>query len=93
MWGFLFAAVGPLAIRALVAIGFASVSFAGVTYAFNGLVTYAQGQWAGLPASVLQIANICGVGLALGMVFGAMTARIGIWAAANTTKLIFKGGA
>lgn len=90
MWAFLASAVGPLAIRALVAIGFASVSFAGVTTAFNGLQTYAQTSWAALPAGVLQLASLCGVPTALGMVFGAMAARIGLWAAANGSKLIFK---
>jgi hypothetical protein len=91
LFSFLLAAIGPLAIRALVAVGFAAVSFAGVTTAFNGLVTYAQGQWSGLPVAVLQLASLFSVPQALGMVFGAMAARIGIWAAANGTKLIFKG--
>ncbi|NBW79617.1 MAG: DUF2523 domain-containing protein [Betaproteobacteria bacterium] len=91
MWAFLSSAIGPLAIRALVAIGFASVSFAGVTAAFGGLQSYAQSSWAALPVSVLQLATLCGVPQALGMVFGAMSARIGLWAAANGSKLIFKG--
>lgn len=91
MWAFLVAAVGPLAIRALVAIGFAAVSFAGVTTAFQGLTNYAQTQWAGLPAAVLQLATLFAVPQALGIIFGAMAARIGIWAAANGSKLIFKG--
>lgn len=91
MWAFLVAAVGPLAIRALVAIGFAAVSFAGVTTAFQGLTSYAQTQWAGLPAAVLQLATLFAVPQALGIIFGAMAARIGIWAAANGSKLIFKG--
>jgi hypothetical protein len=84
-------AVGPLAIRALVAIGFVSVSFAGVTTAFNGLITYAQFQWSSLPFAVLQLSSLAGVPAALGLIFGAGLARITLWAAANGTKLIFKG--
>lgn len=91
MWAFLAAAVGPLAVRALVAIGFASVSFAGVSTAFAGLVTYAQSAWGGLPADVLMLASLAQVPAALGLIFGAMTARLGIWASINATKLIFKG--
>lgn len=91
MWAFLAAAVGPLAIRVLVALGFAAVSFAGVTTAFQGLTTYAQSQWAGLPAAVLQLASLFAVPQALGIIFGAMAARIGLWAAANGSKLVFKG--
>lgn len=91
MWQFLSAAIGPLAIRALVAVGFASVSFAGVTAAFSGLQSYAQTAWSGLPADVLALASLAQVPAALGLVFGAMSARLGIWASINATKLIFKG--
>lgn len=91
MWAFLAAAVGPLAIRVLVALGFASVSFAGATAALGQLTSYAQQQWAGLPADMLALASICQVHTGLGIIFGAFTARIGIWAAANGSKLIFKG--
>lgn len=90
MWAFLSAAVGPLAIRALVAIGFAAVSFAGVTAAFDALVSHAQAQWASLPAGVLQLAGLAGVPGAIGLIFGAMAARIALWAAANGSKLVFK---
>lgn len=91
MWAFLSAAVGPLAVRVLVALGFAAVSFAGVTTAFQGLTTYAQGAWSSLPASVLQLATLCGVHQGLGMIFGSMAARVGLWASASATKLVFKG--
>lgn len=90
MWAFLAAAVGPLAIRALVAIGFAAVSFAGVTTAFTALTTYAQSQWSALPAGVLQLAGLAGVPGGIGLIFGAMAARIALWMAANGSKLVFK---
>jgi hypothetical protein len=91
LFSFVLTAIGPWAIRALVAVGFASVSFAGVTTAFGGLVSYAQGQWGGLPAAVLQLATLFAVPQAIGLVFGAMSARIALWAAGNATKLVFKG--
>lgn len=87
----IFANIGPWAIQALLAIGFAGVSFAGVTTAFAGLISYAQTSWSALPSGVLQLASLAGVPQGLGLVFGAASARLAIWAAANGTKLIFKG--
>ena len=91
LWGFLLSAIGPLAIRALTVLGFTAVSFAGVNTAFQSLITYSQSAWGGLPAAVLGLASLAGVPIALGLVFGAYGARIALWMAANTTKLIFKG--
>jgi len=90
MWAFLSAAIGPLAIRALVAIGFAAVSFAGVTTAWAALQSYAQAQWSALPSAVIQLSSLAGVPGALGLIFGAGAARLALWAAANGSKLIFK---
>jgi len=89
--GLIMANIGPWAIQALLAIGFAGVSFAGVTTAFAGLITYAQSSWSALPVAVLQLASIAGVPSGLGLVFGAGSARLALWAAINGTKLIFKG--
>jgi hypothetical protein len=91
LFAFLVGAVGPLAIRVLMAIGFATVTFTGVTVAMNNLIEFAQTNWSSLPATVLQLASIAGIPLALGMVFGAGMARVTLWMVANSTKLIFKG--
>lgn len=91
LFAFLAAAVGPLAIRVLMAIGFASVSFAGVTAAFTALIGSAQSSWSALPLAVLQLSSIAGMPACLGLIFGAGMARITLWTVANSTKLIFKG--
>lgn len=91
LYSFLAASIGPLAVRALVALGFASVSFAGVTAAFNALVLHAQSQWSALPLAVVQLASLAGIPSCLGLIFGAGLARITLWSVANGTKLIFKG--
>ena len=88
---FIFANIGAWAVKALIGVGFAAVSFAGVTAAFAGLISYAQSSWSSLPADVLQLATIAGVPEGLGLIFGAGSARLAIWAAANGTRLIFKG--
>lgn len=91
MWAFLASAVGPLAIRALVAVGFTTVTFAGVTAAFQGLNSYAQTSWGSLPVAVLQLASLARVPEALGLVFGAMAFRLAVWTASNGVKMVFKG--
>jgi len=83
--------VGAWGLQALLAIGFAGVSFAGVNTAFQGLVTYAQSAWSSLPVAVLQLASLAGVPIGLGLIFGAGAARITLWLAGNATKLIYKG--
>ena len=83
--------VGPVAIRALIAIGFTAVSFAGVTTASNALISIAQTAWAGMPLTALQLASLSGIPECLGMVLGAYVARLAVWAAANGSKYIFKG--
>lgn len=91
MWAFLAAAVGPLAIRVLVAVGFAAVSFTGVQAGFAALSSYAQQYWSALPAAVIQLATLCGVHIALGLIFGAMVGRLAVWTVMNGSKLLFRG--
>ena len=91
MWAFLFAAVGPLAIRALTLIGFGAVTFTGMTALVGQLVTAAQTHWSALPVAVLQIATLAGFPTALGLIFAAFVARTTLWVGASAAKLVFKG--
>lgn len=88
LYAFLAAAVGPLAIRVLTALGFAAVSFAGVQTAFNGLLSSAQSSWSAVSGDVLALASLAGVPEALGLIAGAMSARVGLWVAASSMRLI-----
>jgi Protein of unknown function (DUF2523) len=91
LFAFLSAAIGPLVIRALLAVGFTSVTFAGVLAVVNQLVSSAQTSWSSLPLGVLQIASLCGVPEALGIVTAAFVARATLWVAASSSRLIFTG--
>jgi hypothetical protein len=91
-WGaFLAAIAGPIAVRALIYLGFGLFSFAAVATAFNVLITLLQDRWAGLPAAVLQLASLAKVPQALGLVMGAYMARLTIWIKINGIKMLFKG--
>ncbi len=88
---FLLAMVGPMAIRALIALGFGAVAFTGITELVNSLVSSAQTSWSGMSGAALQIASLAGVPTALGLVFGAFVARTTLWVGASAARLIFKG--
>ena len=80
--------VGPMVIRAIIALGFSAVSFATITQVMNGLLSIAQQSWSALPLTVLQLASLSGIPQGLGMVFAAWMARATLWVAVNGTKYL-----
>lgn len=86
----LLALVGPLVVRALIALAFTAVTFTGVTIIVDQLVTLAQNSWASLPAAVLQLSALSGIPEVLGMIFGAYAARVAMWAAVGATRYVVK---
>lgn len=81
---------GPLAIRVLSVLGMTVMTFTGVVELVRELVTMAQSHWAALPAAVLSLASLAGVPQALGIVAGALVARVTLWAATSASRLVFK---
>lgn len=81
--------VGPLALRVLTTLGLGTVTFTGVTLAMQGLIDSATSNWASVAADVLALASIAGIPQALGLIAGAMVARVGVWAAVSATKFVF----
>lgn len=83
--------VAPVVVRAVAALGFTAVTFAGVTAATNGLITMAQTNWSSMPVAVLQLASLSGIPESLGLIAGAFVARLVVWSAINGTKFVLKG--
>lgn len=90
IWAWLLAAVGPLAVKVLVALGFTAVAFTGVQVLVSQLVQLAQANWSAMPFAVLQLAALSGVPQALGMICAAYTARVAFWVASNGTKYVLQ---
>lgn len=88
--GWLLTLAGPLALRAMAALGFSVVTFTGVTSSVAALVALAQDNWSALPVAVLQLASLSGIPEFLGMVMAAYTTRMTIWVAVNSTRFIVK---
>jgi len=84
----LVALVGPMAARAIIALGFSALTFTGVTLSANALVTYAQTAWSGIPLDVFMLASLSGIPEFFGMVFGALIARLSMWAVVSSTRYI-----
>lgn len=81
---------GPIAFRVLLAIGFSTVTFTGVTVAIQSLIDTAVSNWANLPGDVLGLAGVAGIPQAIGIICGAVVARAGMWAAVSATRFVLK---
>lgn len=90
IFSWLFAALGPLVVRAVVALGFTAVTYTGVTTLVTSLVETAQQNWSALPTVVLQLAALSGIPQVMGMIFGAYMARVSMWAAMGAAKYVLK---
>jgi hypothetical protein len=91
LWGFLTAAALPLVLRVLAGLGVGVLTFTGVDTALNSLISQAQSSWSGMPADVLGLAGVAGIPACLGIVLGAMTARVTAWITVAATKWFVKG--
>lgn len=85
---FIIALIGPVVIRTIVALGFTAVTFTGVSTLSNSLVSYAQSSWSSIPTTVLQLATLSGIPEFLGMVFGALVARVTMAAAVGASRYV-----
>ena len=85
---FILALVGPVFVRAIIALGFTAVTFTGVTLISNELVGYAQASWSAIPITVIQLASLSGIPEFLGMIFGALVARVAMFASFGASRFV-----
>lgn len=86
----LLALVGPLVIKAIIALGFTALVFTGVTELVNQLIASAQSSWSAIPVAVLQLCSLSGIPESLGMLFGAYMARVAMWASVGAARYVLK---
>jgi hypothetical protein len=82
---------GPFALRVLTVLGLGTITFTGVTSSIQGLIDMAVINYGGMSADILSLAGLAGIPQALGIIAGAMTARVGMWAAVSATKFVVSG--
>ncbi len=66
--------------RVFAALGIGMVTFTAFSAGVSALIATAQTQWAGLPADTLTILSMANIDTALGIVLGAVVARVAIQA-------------
>lgn len=75
---FLAAIAGPVAKKALVALGFGVVSYAAVTVALTAALGAAKAAWGGLAGEALALLQMAGVNTAASILAGALVARVAL---------------
>lgn len=69
------AAAGPITKMVLASLGIGLISFAALTALMSSIIGHVQTSYGAIPGSVAQLANLLGVGTAIGIVLGGMVAR------------------
>ncbi|MFZ3082415.1 DUF2523 family protein [Rhodoferax ferrireducens] len=85
---FLAAMMAPLVARVLMAIGFSVVSIVGVSTVLAQLKGMFLAQAALVPVAGLNIALLAGCGVGGGIIFGAITTKMALYAINNTSKIL-----
>lgn len=91
LWGFLVAAVGPLAIKILVGLGISVLTLTGMQAVADQLIGYVQSSWGTMPAAMAGLVGLSGLPTAVGMVLGAFNARLALWMATSASRWVVKG--
>lgn len=85
---FLAAAAGPLARRVLQAVGVGVISYAGLAVAVNAVVAELKAAYGQIIGPVADLLNLAGLGTALGIVLGAMLARLSFTVTARLGRVV-----
>lgn len=77
----------PLVKKVLVALGIGYATYEGLSVLMANVTGLIQDKWGQAPTTVLQILTIFGFSQALGIILGAMSARVTLIAVGKLTKL------
>jgi hypothetical protein len=73
---FFSAAAAPLARKVIAGLGMGIISYGAVLTALTYALDYAQSAYTGLPALMIALLNLGGIGEGLGMIAGALTFQV-----------------
>lgn len=76
-----------LVARVLAALGMGVITVAGFTAAWGVLHNIILANFSGAPADAMALANLGGFGTGLGLIFGAITARVSFAAVMSAKKI------
>lgn len=70
------ALTGSVAARVLTSLGIGLVTYIGLDQLAGAVTSQVQASYGSMPASVIQFLGLAGVGQAIGILLGALTARV-----------------
>ncbi len=85
---FLLSLCGPLVGRVLLALGFSVVSITGFDLVIGQLKSAIVSSTNAMPSVTLNLFLIGGGGVAMGIVFGAITTRLLLWQITKSTRIL-----
>lgn len=80
--------VPSLVAKILAALGMGVLTVTGFTVAWNSVKALIISNFSAMPASIMGLASLAGVGEALGIIFGAITARVAYSALVSSSKIV-----
>lgn len=88
-WGtFLLSLAGPILKRALIALGIGWVTYQGLDVLLSALIGSVQSNFSAFSGSAAQIVWLAGFGQAIGIVLGAITARMSMMILSKLGKVV-----
>lgn len=82
--------VSPFLAKILLSLGFSVVTIVGLEAALNGMKAQFVATMGSMQADMLNIVLYLWIGKAFGVIFGACTAKLTMWAIQNATSIIGK---
>lgn len=87
---FLLAMVQPILARILLSLGLSVVSIVGMGAVVDQLKQSVISGVSGLPADMGNFFLLCGGGVGIGIIFGAVATRLMLWQIKNATQILGK---
>lgn len=86
----LLAMMEPLLAKILISLGFSVISIVGMDSVIGALKAQIISSMGALSGDMLQIALYLYIGKGIGIIFGAITTKMLLWAAQNATSILGK---
>ena len=87
--GLLLASMVPTLVRkVLAALGFGIVTITGLTVVTDALKQNIINTFGGIPGDILAVANLAGMGTAINILLGALSARVALYVLLKSSRII-----
>lgn len=85
---FLSSSIGALVKKALTALGLGTITYAGLQTAFDAAQAQVIAHYGQMSGNSMQLADLAGVGQAIGIILGALAGRVGLIALSKIGRVL-----